>query len=244
MPDISEIEPELKKFQSGRSQMFLDYDGTLVPIKMNPEECYPDKNLLLLLEKISKAHELYIVTGRSLADITEFLGRELNVIALHGALGRIDGKEVQFVQNIDKYKILFKTIEKNIRDKLKIPGLRIYEKNGGLLLHLGLVEPAYRQIILSEYDYLCREYGLEPYYGINIVEFRIRGINKGRTILKLRKNGMNALIAGDEETDEDSFLLNSDALTIHIGKGKTNAKYTVNDYLEFRKILHEIAYGR
>ena len=160
MPDISEIEPELKKFQSGRSQMFLDYDGTLVPIKMNPEECYPDKNLLLLLEKISKAHELYIVTGRSLADITEFLGRELNVIALHGALGRIDGKEVQFVQNIDKYKILFKTIEKNIRDKLKIPGLRIYEKNGGLLLHLGLVEPAYRQIILSEYDYLCREYDI------------------------------------------------------------------------------------
>ncbi|MHB1493130.1 MAG: trehalose-phosphatase [Thermoplasmataceae archaeon] len=244
MSEMQEIDGTVERFRANRAQIFLDYDGTLVPIRMNPEECYPDKNLLQLLEKISASHELYIITGRSMEDITEFLGKDINVVALHGAIGRIGGKVVEFVPDLDRYRKLFKKIELNLRDKLKVPGLRFYEKDGGLVLHLGLVDPAYRSIILNEYDYLCREYGLEKYYGINIVEFRIRGVNKGRTITKLRKKGMQALIAGDEDTDEDSFLFNGDAITIRIGKGKTNAKYSVPDYMEFRKILHEIAYGR
>ncbi|MHB8372658.1 MAG: trehalose-phosphatase [Thermoplasmataceae archaeon] len=238
------IEESLKNFQKSRGQLFLDYDGTLVPIKINPEECYPDKNLLQLLEKLSSLHELYIITGRSMKDITEFLGTEMNVVALHGAIGRINGKEVSFVSDIDRYKKIFIDIEENIREKLKIPGLRVYEKDGGLLLHLGLVNPAYRQIVLSEYDYLCQKYGLEKYYGINIVEFRIRGVNKGNTIARIRKKNIPVLIAGDEDTDEDSFIRNKDALSIHIGNGKTNAQYSIPDYLEFRKILHQLAYGR
>ena len=41
----------------------LDYDGTLVPIIRNPEESYPDKEIMGILQNLRQKYELYIVTG-------------------------------------------------------------------------------------------------------------------------------------------------------------------------------------
>ena len=72
-----------------------------------------------------------------------------------------------------------------------------------------------------------------------ISEIRIPGCNKGDAIRRLR-SGRQAVIAGDDVTDEDSFFYNQDALNIKVGEGKTLAKYRLKDYTEMREVLERI----
>ena len=66
--------------------LFLDYDGTLVSIRMNPEDAVPGQDVFSALNALKAKYEMWIVTGRSLKEIISFLGREYNFIALHGAV--------------------------------------------------------------------------------------------------------------------------------------------------------------
>lgn len=54
-------------------QVFLDYDGTLVPISSDPTSCFADRELLSILDGLGEEYDMYIVTGRSAEDMRRFL---------------------------------------------------------------------------------------------------------------------------------------------------------------------------
>lgn len=229
----------LDSMKDEKPQIFLDYDGTLVPIRMNPEECYADGSLRTLLDSISRRYEMYIVTGRSMEDITEFVGSDYNIIALHGAVRRVDGKILENVSEMPRYRELCDSVYSR-KDEMEseFQGLRIYNKGGNLLFHTGLMDSEdARSRLERNVERLSRETGMELYRGKMIVELRIPGINKGSAIRSVANGSGKAIIAGDDVTDEEAFRENPYALRIKVGNGETLADFSVEDYRDMREVL-------
>ncbi|MGP6207322.1 trehalose-phosphatase [Cuniculiplasma sp. SKW3] len=217
------------------SQIFLDYDGTLVPIVINPEECYADEKLKKLLSDISKNYELFIVSGRQISELRKFIGLDLNFIGMHGAVSYMNGREIPLVPGFYHYADRVKEISE-MHLEYQYKGLRVYDKSSGILFHLGLVDAAIRDEITGRVEDIAKMYHMDLYRGKNVLELKIPGVNKGDAIRKFR-NSMPCMIAGDEGTDEMAFNECRECLTIHVGTGKTIARYSVPDVYSFRKIL-------
>lgn len=234
---VSEILIEYRNIRGEDPLIFLDYDGTLVPIIKNPDESYPDSEIMALLENLRKKHALYIVTGRSLREIRKFIGNSYNVIALHGAICSLDDGTTYFVDGYARYRRICDVVygrEKEFTEKY--PGVQIINKDGGLVFTKWFVPENLHNKLLEEVKSISLETGMELYLGKMIVELRIPGADKGQAIHEIRK-GRPAIIAGDDITDEDAFRKNPDAISIHVGAGETIARYSLDNYLELRKLL-------
>lgn len=236
-PNISKILSEFKAIRDRNPLIFLDYDGTLVPIVKKPEEAYPDDEVMGILEVLRNRFELYIVTGRSLREIREFIGGGFNVLALHGAICSWADGTTDFITGYNGYRETCDSIFSRRNDfEARYPGVHIINKDGGLVFTKWFVPENLHEKLAGEVGKISRETGMELYLGKMIVELRIPGADKGSAIHRIRK-GRPALIVGDDRTDEDAFGRNPDALSIHIGAGETSARYTLQDSGELRKLL-------
>ena len=57
--------------------LFLDYDGTLVPIAPTPDAAVPSPMVTAVLRQLrARGHDVVIVTGRSAATVRDLLGLE------------------------------------------------------------------------------------------------------------------------------------------------------------------------
>ncbi len=222
------------------SKIFLDYDGTLVPITSRPEEAKPDGELLDLLDKLDKKYSLYIITGRSAQDIQMFLDSRYEIIAMHGAQIIHKGKASEFINGYEKYKeICDRYYERMKHLEKKYPGLMVINKGGGLQFHYFFMDIKFFKELLEEINNNVPE-GMEIYSGKYVIEYRIKGVNKGLAIKKLIEGDEKVLFAGDDATDEEAFQLLKEHLTIKIGDGDTVAKYRMRNYAEFRDFLREM----
>jgi trehalose 6-phosphate phosphatase len=235
---ITKLQQIIKNF-SLKSQIFLDYDGTLVPIVMDPENCYAPESLRQLLKELDTKYELYIVSGRTIEDLRKFIGLDLNYIYLHGLMADLKGKKIEFVENTHEYINIFEKLNSENPFSPNI-GVRMYSKPFGVVYHLGLVKAENLSYVKEIILRTCKEYNLEPYFGKNLIELKIPGVNKGSAIKSCR-NQKQCLIAGDEETDEYAFNACSECITIHIGNSTTAAKFTVDNLDDFREILFTLA---
>ena len=220
--------------------LFLDYDGTLVPISINPEDALASPDLIQTLKLLDLRYRMFIVTGRSLQEITGFIGSGFNIIALHGAISSLKGEIRYNIPDFERYvKICDDLYSKKDVYIKQFPGLRMYNKGGNLLFHTGLMFPEYFDQLKDLVNELAREIGMSMYVGKRIMELRIPGINKGIAIKKYSP-GMKKLIAGDDNTDEDAFKENPDAITIHVGPGASISRYRLSDPGEMLTLLKEI----
>lgn len=237
---VSRILEEFNSVRENSPILFLDYDGTLVPIIKDPEKSYPDEELVRLLEHLRSEYETYIVTGRSLREIQTFLGTGIDVIALHGAIVWKNGRVASSVEGYERYRrTCDQLFEKKSDFKERYPGVHIINKEGGLVFTKWYLKPDLYGKLEREICGIAEKEGMECYLGKMIVELRIPDINKGKAILEVR-GGRPALIAGDDTTDEDAFRTNPDAITIRVGDGNSSARYSVADYLEFRELLKKL----
>lgn len=242
MTTAKEIYQAFHKVRQRDPEIFLDYDGTLVGIRMNPEECYADNELKEILVRLESRYRTYIVTGRSLEEMENFLRMDYNIIALHGAVFRDREGRISAVENFPAFINTCDVIyEKKGEYIERFPGLRMYNKHGGVLFHLGLVEDdTMKEQIKDAVHALGHSNGMDVYEGKMILEIRIPGINKGIAIRSIRKDGNAALIAGDDRTDEESFKYNMDAIKVKVGDGETLADFKVKNYQEIREILRNL----
>ncbi|KAA8922857.1 trehalose-phosphatase [Thermoplasma sp.] len=216
--------------------LFLDYDGTLVPIIMNPEESYADSDLTSLISDLRNRFDTYIVTGRSPEEIRRFLPLNIDMICYHGACSIIRGQMI-YHNGSDRFLDVFNRIYDVTKAWVSdFPGLRIYKKNLAVLYHLGLMGADMKPALRSRIEEIAKEFGVETYYGKMIIELRVPGVNKGSAIRSVRK-GRPAIIAGDDATDELAFEENEDAVTIKVGDGESHANFHVKDYIEMRMVL-------
>lgn len=231
---------------SNKRLLFLDYDGTLMDFKSNPDAVTPDSELIDLLKNLSAQPEteIVIISGRDKNTLENWLGDlPLNFVAEHGVWLKYLGKEWETVDELDiKWK-------KDIRDILetyvaKTPGSLIEEKDYSLVWHYRKVETGLGELrareIVSHLKFLAQDNGLMVLEGNKVVEIKNQEINKGRTAAKwLNTPQPDFIVAiGDDWTDEDTFkAMPEHAITIKVGAESSVAKYSLRDPEHVRKFL-------
>jgi trehalose 6-phosphate synthase/phosphatase len=230
--------------------LLLDYDGVLVPLKNNPYNAAPGPKVLKLLEKLGQQErtDVVVVSGRSKADLTEWLGGlPVNLVAEHGAFFRKRGnRRWQNARNFDTSWCdeVLPLLEFYTQ---KTPGAAIETKDAAIVWHYRQASPYYAQKhlvilkrLLSRY---ARKYDLVVHQGNMILEVRSAGATKGHVVDTWMETQPGFVLAfGDDYTDEDMFeALPAWAYTIKVGRGSTAARFRVSKPDEVLSLLEKLA---
>lgn len=230
--------------------LFLDYDGTIVPIKKQPSLAVLPPKMSSLLTQLSLLSNIMVgvITGRSLNDIRNLVGiGDILYAANHGT--QIYHKKQTWIHpGAKRSQPLVKKMELAfVKALAPIEGVIIENKGLTLSVH-------YRNVKSGNVLRLKRilKQIIQPFQelvklstGKKVVEIRPNiQWNKGHAILKILKDYRATdksiiVFIGDDQTDEDAFkLLPSKAITIRVGKNKySKAKYYLRNTSEVKRLL-------
>jgi trehalose 6-phosphate phosphatase len=236
--------------------LFLDYDGTITPIRRNPAIALLKPQIKELLHQLTLLPDVsvIIVTGRSMEDIRRLVPvKNIDYAANHGFHIYQKGSEwvhPQAAACIQKLTALC-TILTNALGQ--VPNAFIENKQMTLSIH-------YRNVNLQNVHLLKSlviktVHSFDPSLlmtrGKKVVEIRPPlNWGKGDAVMKIldlpdTDQQRIPLYIGDDTTDEDVFrVLQIKGITVKVGKGsKTLAQYYVKDVNEvhhFLKLIHKI----
>ena len=235
--------------RSKNNLLFLDYDGTLVPLARRPQMAKPNKAILTLLETISRITSIttVIISGRDRTTMDRWFGNlSLNFVAEHGAWVKEKGSDWKVTKDLtNSWKQTIIPILEHYVDQL--PGALLEEKEYSLSWHYRAADPdqsaqAARELI-DHLRIFTANIDLQILQGKKVIEIRSGGINKGIAAQYwLSKVSPEFILAiGDDWTDEDLFsVLPENSYSIKVGLAKTNAKYNLKSTSDVITILSEI----
>jgi trehalose 6-phosphate synthase/phosphatase len=240
----------VEAFRHAKSRnLLLDYDGTLVPFARHPRQAVPDKNLIRLLSTLSSHANttLTIISGRDTSTLGEwFSSLSINLIAEHGAAVRKQPDNWLHETLDQSWKAMIKpTLDLFV---VRCPGSFVEEKNHTLAWHYRNVDDDLGFIrsreLLDNLFHLIRNGQLQVIDGHKVIEIRVAGIDKGVAARKLvdETAAEFVLAIGDDKTDEDMFRALADkAITIKVGAGHSNAKFSLANQQEVIRLLQDLA---
>ncbi len=243
----------IKQYTESRCRLILlDYDGTLTPFKENPQDAYPDEEILSLLQKLAgdPSNDVLIISGRDRDTLGKWFGSlDIDMVAEHGVWLKNKTGDWALIEPLMNF------WKDEIRPILEVhvdrtPGSFIEEKEYSLVWHfrksdVELASVRARELKESVLPYTVN-LGLGVMEGNKTVEIKDAGINKGHAALRwlTRKDYDFILAAGDDRTDEDIFqTLPEEAWSIKIGLTHSKAKYYLKSIYEFRAFLTDMMEG-
>ena len=114
----------------------LDFDGTLAPIVALPEQARAPMAVSRVLARISEFLPVAIITGRSIADVSERLGFVPHyIVGNHGAEGLPDSEITDTAHLVAQWR---STLDHTFGPKLKAAGITVEDKGHSLSLHYRL----------------------------------------------------------------------------------------------------------
>ena len=229
--------------------IFLDYDGTLVPLAATPAEAVPDGKLLKIIRQLSAdpGSRIVIISGRNREDLRNWYGKfNLTLVAEHGAWIRSPGTEWKLVKHLNNdWKARIMPILDTYKERL--PHSFIEEKEYGVAWHFRNADNALSGLRVKEFvddmTHFTARNEIEVLMGDKVVEIKCSGISKGETARQLITENQYGFIlaAGDDETDESLFrVLPHGAFTIKIGKRLSHADYYLDSSRELVRVLEKI----
>jgi trehalose 6-phosphate phosphatase len=212
------------------SALFLDVDGTLLPIASRPDAVAVPPGLLTLLADLERHLQgaLALVSGRSIADLDRlFAPLSLPTAGVHGLERRGADGTLHREATAELLDPLRRPIEDFIAAR---PGLLLEDKRQSLALH-------YRNApqLEAEVETLLGELlGDAPSHlslqrGKMVIEVRAGSADKGTAIEAFSREapfaGRVPVFIGDDVTDEDGFrLINRlGGLSIRVGEAQDSA---------------------
>jgi trehalose 6-phosphate phosphatase len=233
---------------SRRVLLFLDYDGTLVPIERTPDLAVLPPRRKRALAALSERTFVCIVSGRSLADISRRVGLDgLAYIGNHGLEAKWGRRSWIHPQAKKRLPILGRLLKRIEARTGRFPRLLIENKGVTGSLHFRRLDPALvpplRRIAIEEVRLTLGSFVVSE--GKKVLEIRPdivwdkgAGIRKIMDWISLRKDALPIFI-GDDRTDEDAFReLGTELVTVHVGKGKrTRARFRLADVGEVWEFL-------
>jgi trehalose 6-phosphate phosphatase len=227
------------------ASLFLDFDGTLVELAERPDGVAVDDALHALLQRLAERLEgrVAIVSGRSVAQIDDFLGTTLAntaVVGSHGAEIRRAGGDIVRPERPAALETAEAAFTERFGDH---PGVVIEVKSLGVAIHYRMapeVEAEARALV----EAYARHDGLEVQHGKMMAELRMAGHDKGTAIAALAEGapflGHAPVFVGDDLTDEPGFLFceHHGGAGILIGARRdTAARFRIEDVASFRRWL-------
>lgn len=227
--------------------IIVNYDGTLVPFHDNPNDSYPDSNLLKLLTNLNKTDltDIVIISGRGKDDLDAWLGETpVNITAEHGAwIREAFSREWNLFKPLDvewKHEVL--PILEMYTDRL--PGSFIVERDYSIAWY-------YHKADIEQASFLSKEVndhllsittniGVQVLNGNRVIEVSNSGINKGELAMHWvsRKNYDFVLAMGAGWSDELLFQsLPAHAWSVKVGMLRTGAKHVIKNQKEALNLL-------
>jgi len=233
---------------------FLDYDGTLVPIRKKPSLARLARKKKLFLKKLASRTRIkvFIISGRSLENVKRLVGiKRIACIGNHGI--ELEGPGVSYVNKKAKaikplVRKIYRELKKVFRGK-KYKGVLLEDKGYTLSFHYRMARRQKIPLIKKLFKDT-----IAPY----LAGRRIR-ITEGKKIFEVRPNidwhkgkilnwalkrfgpkGSLVICIGDDRTDEDAFrALGGKGVSILVSKKKkkTSAQYRLRSPEEVMKFL-------
>src|SRR6202035_5635509 len=239
-----------------RIALFLDYDGTLREIELDPRAATPNTGIETLLQRLGQQQnvDVTVISGRSQEDMEAFLGgHPFRLIAEHGASLRGPGKK--------EWERLDRNINYAWKEELlailliyeqATPGSTIEEKQSSIVWHYRKADEEFgawkANQLAEELSALTANHPIKIRHGKKMVEVTAAENNKGTAVGRLLEQSDHyelALCAGDDLTDESMFELSRPhLLTVKVGTGPTQARFRVSDPAAFRQFLDEMFTAR
>ena len=240
--------------KSSRRLIFLDYDGTLAPIALRPEDAAPNPGLLDQLRSLEAEakNTVVIISGRDRWTLQSWLGEVgADLVAEHGAQIRRAGStrwRRQSSGGSAAWKAELRPLLELYIDRT--PGALLEEKTASIAWHYRRAEPELGELrakqLMENLEGLVANTPLVVMHGNKkVVEIKESGIGKGRAAHLWLDGGLPydfILAIGDDLTDEELFkALPERAWTIRVGDaGASAARYAVSGPGEVRRLLRAL----
>jgi trehalose 6-phosphate synthase/phosphatase len=227
--------------------VLLDYDGTLVPYAMMPELARPDPALQSLLGRLAArpGARVHVLTGRTPASIERLLGDQpVGLHAEHGYWSRSDPSRPWTVRVTGSlgWKEPVGVLLADLA--ARTPGAFVEEKTSALAFHYRAADPTLASARVHELRARLEAEArsdVEVLEGSRVIEVRLPGVSKSLVSTALVADmpaGTAIFAGGDDRTDEDLFAaLPPDAVSVRVGRGRSLARFRVDDVAAFRSLL-------
>jgi trehalose 6-phosphate synthase/phosphatase len=233
--------------QAGKKIIFVNYDGTLVPLNDGNKTVSPSEELLELLQSLkdNKGTDLVIISGRSREHLEKWLGdMPVSLTAEHGSWIR-DNELREWTQLkplSGEWKKDFLPILEAYTDRL--PGAQVIEKDYSLCWHYHKSDIEQASFIAKELnDHLINitaNIDIQIFHGHRVIEMTNSGINKGDLARHwLDRTGYDFILAiGAGWSDELLFqALPEKAYSIKVGMTQSEARYMIKSHHEVINLL-------
>lgn len=236
--DLSRIEERIRR--TPKVSLFLDFDGTLVPLTHIPAEARLDTAAREALARFAVNHFFVttIISGRSIGDLLPRIGLDGIIYAGNHGL-EIRGRQLHFIEPTaaarqDRLREISDEIEGKLRG---VEGVIMDRKGLTTTVHyrnapireLAKIEGAIRAAVSGSNDLFLIRTGKMAF------EILPRtGWNKGAAAKWINRSlGCErslSIYLGDDETDEDAFRALPEGITVKVGNhGVTASRYYVED---------------
>jgi trehalose 6-phosphate synthase/phosphatase len=254
MNSLTEIQESLfdSYRRASRRQLWLDYDGSLVPFADRPEEAAPSSSVIEVLQQLTMddRNQLIVISGRDAVTMERWLGKlRLNLVAEHGAfLRQVEKPWEPYLTGSAGWKPTLKSYMYTLVSQH--PGSFVEEKQFSLVWHYREIAdqiwPEELTQINEAVQSLVLQHGALLYREACAFEVRSRGIDKG---LFFRQNPWKdvavefGLVLGDGHTDEDMFRqAPTDFYTIKVESAEISAaRYQLAYQAEVLPLLKALA---
>ncbi len=258
---LSAGEALTRRFVNKQLAVFLDYDGTLTPIRDRPEEAVISEGMREAVRRLAEHVPVCVVSGRDRQVVQELMRLNTLIVAGdHGfdiwspAKGSIQHEEGA------SFAGLLRAVEARLRAELAgIPGVLLEPKKRSVAVHFRLVSEAQRPRVKEVVDAILSEHpeGLKVTPGKMVFEIQPRlDWDKGKAVLYLLealgldRDDVVPVYLGDDITDEDAFrALKGRGISIFVGSAEdpetanraTDAVYVLNTIGEVEEFLNRLA---
>ena len=216
--------------------LFIDFDGTLVPLVDRPDLVRADAELTELLAVLRQRFggRLALVSGRSVEQLDMMIGPITREIALAGSHGAEVRRGERLIQP-PRPPGLDAAIAEVRSWGAGHPEMIIEEKSHGVAMHYR-VAPILEEPVKRRAFIIAERHGLEVQPGKMMVELRGRGWHKGEAVVALMGEPPMAdslpVVIGDDLTDEPAFTVAGEmgGFGVIVGGGReTGALHCLSD---------------
>jgi trehalose-phosphatase len=250
---VSEVDDRIG--DASRISLFLDFDGTLVPIEADPRSPRLDHATIDTLQALSDRDSVVttIISGRAIEDLYSRI--RLTGLIYAGNHGReIFGRNLGFIEPVafahqKKLERLCEQLRVSLRT---LDGVEVEFKGLTATVHYRQAAESSRPAVEAAVRAATAGAGgvLQVNPGRKVFEIAPRtGWNKGAAVQWInRQLGADpalTLYVGDDTSDEDAFRVLPDAVTIKVGSiPATHARYRLPDPVAVRQFLLWLAFRR
>ncbi|MDP8258241.1 MAG: trehalose-phosphatase [Candidatus Aadella gelida] len=256
---LKEWDKTIKKQIEGYIYVFLDFDGTITPIKKYPKGVILSSIMKKVVEDLSMTKDISvsIISGRELSEIKKMVGiKNIGYVGNHGLESEDEGLK-HTIKEALKTEPLMRKINKELRTSLRsFKGIIVENKGLSLSVHYRTVKEKDVKKAKKVFSETVRMYKnkrrIKVGEGKKVWEIRPpMDKNKGTAVLDLLrkkekaiKKTITPIYIGDDKTDEDAFrVFKKRGYTVKVCKENTKntyARFYLRNTAEVKKVLENI----